>query len=194
MLIWLVLGLCPAIAQGGAKPTRPLIVSIFNVGTQLPGSGTLGVFSQPVHPGLGIGTEFFYRKGAKNQWLQTARVGVLHHRLAQTAVQLYSEFGYRRKIWRGTGAELRLGGGYLHSFPAVEVFKIKDGAYSQKANIGRAQAMAGGAFGLSYAMAADWRFFLDYQFYLQMPFVKNYVPLLPNSALHIGAAFPFFNK
>lgn len=194
MLLAFVLCLHPAFSQEEAKPSFPLVVSVFNVGTQLPGSGALGVFNRSTHPGISLGTEFFYRKRPKNQWFQTARLGVLHHRLSQTAVQLYSEFGYRRKIWRGTGAELRLGGGYLHSFPAVETFKLKDGAYDQKANIGRAQAMAGGTFGLSYATAADWRFFLDYQFYLQMPFVKNYVPLLPNSALHIGAACPFFKK
>lgn len=194
MLVAFVLCLHPAFSQEEAKPSFPLVVSVFNVGTQLPGSGALGVFSRSVHPGVSMGTEFFYRKRPKNQWFQTARFGVLHHRLSQTAVQLYSEFGYRRKIWRGTGAELRLGGGYLHSFPAVETFKLKDGAYDQKANIGRAQAMAGGTFGLSYATATDWRFFLDYQFYLQTPFVKNYVPLLPNSALHIGAACPFFKK
>jgi hypothetical protein len=27
---------------------------------------------------------------------------------------------------------------------------------------------------------------------LQMPFIKSYVPVLPNTALHAGVAFPFF--
>lgn len=54
--------------------------------------------------------------------------------------------------------------------------------------------MAGGALGLSYTQqkaAKPLRFFLDYQFYLQMPFVKSYVPLLPNTLIHVGAAAPF---
>ena len=37
--------------------------------------------------------------------------------------------------------------------------------------------------------------FLNYQFLMQMPFVNEYVPILPNSALHVGVAFyPFKTK
>lgn len=180
-------------AQESTPAKLPLVVSVFNVGTQLPGSGG-GLFTQPLHPGISAGTEFRYNTNLKNQWFQTARVGFLYHRYAQTAIQLYTELGYRRQIWRGTAAELRLGGGYLHSFPGTEIFRLQDGRYTQKRNFGRPQAMAGGTFGLSYALplGAAPRIFLDYQFYLQMPFVKSYVPLLPNTALHLGIAFPFF--
>ncbi len=180
-------------AQESAQPKLPLVVSVFNVGTLLPGSGA-GLFTQPVHPGVSAGTEFRYNTSPQNQWFQTARIGFLYHHYAQTAVQLYTELGYRRQIWRGTAAELRLGGGYLHSFPGTEIFRLQDGRYTQKRNLGRPQAMAGGTFGLSYALPVGIapRVFLDYQFYLQMPFVKSYVPLLPNTALHLGVAFPFF--
>ena len=183
-------------AQEPPASKLPLVISVFNVGTQLPGSGVAGIFTRPIHPGISAGTEFRYNKGLKNQWFQAVRLGVLYHRFAQTAVQLYTETGYRRSIWRGTAAELRLGGGYLHSFPGVEIFRLKDGRYVQKNNFGRPQVMAGGTFGLSYTLSGPNppRFFLDYQFYLQMPFVKSYVPLLPNTALQIGAAFPFFKK
>lgn len=189
----------PAQNTAGPEPTKakkwPLVVSIFNTGTQLPGSGTAGVFTLPVHPGLSAGTEFRYNSSAKNQWFQTAKLGFSRHQYVQTAIQLYSEAGYRRAIWRGTGAELRLGAGYLHSIPATEQFKIKDGVYKEKTRWGRPQLMASGAFGLSYTVQKRQnppRFFLDYQFYLQLPFVKSYVPLLPNTALHVGVALPVF--
>lgn len=182
------------LSQETATPKRPLVISCFNAGTQMPGSGVLGVFSVPVHPGITVGTEFYYRQPGANTFFQTARLGVLHHRLSQTAVQLYTEAGYRRRIVDGLGAELRLGGGYLHSFSDVEIFRIENGSYNRQTNWGRPQAMAGAAFGLSYAWSENqaYRVFLDYQFYLQLPFVKNYVPLLPNSALHVGMAFPLF--
>ena len=174
---------------------RPLLLSVFSTGTQLPGGGVLGVFPVPVHPGLCAGTEFRYNRHLQRQWFQTVKVAVSYHRYVQTAVELYSEAGYRQMIWRGTGAEFRLGGGYLHAIPAAEIFRLRNGVYEKKTNFGRAQAMLSAALGLSYAPPAlhnKMRFFLDYQFFLQMPFVKQYVPLLPNTALHAGVAFPFF--
>jgi hypothetical protein len=33
------------------------------------------------------------------------------------------------------------------------------------------------------------RLFLQYQFWMQTPFVNKYVPLLPNAALHIGGIY-----
>jgi hypothetical protein len=165
-------------------------VSVFNLGTQLPGS----VFTTPVHPGISAGAEFRYNRSAGNQWFQTAKFGLSYHQYVQTAVQLYSEAGYRRSIWRGTAAEIRLGAGYLHAFSNTEVFKWKDGTYDKKANLGRAQFMASSALGLSYLCKNNPekpRVFVDYQFFLQMPFVKSYVPLLPNTALHAGVALPF---
>lgn len=177
-------------------PTQPLIVSVFNLGTQLPGSGVIGIFTTPVHPGLSAGTEFRYNQHPFNQWFQTAKLGLSYHQYVQTAVQLYSEAGYRRVIWRGAAAEMRLGVGYLHAFSNTEVFSLKDGTYHKKTNLGRPQFMASGALGLSYLLPKGQnppRFFLDYQFFLQMPFVKSYVPLLPNTALHIGVAVPFFH-
>jgi hypothetical protein len=54
--------------------------------------------------------------------------------------------------------------------------------------------MAGVALGISYTQqkaANPLRFFVDYQFYMQMPFVKSYVPLMPNTLLHVGVGVPF---
>ncbi len=179
-----------------ATAKKPLIVSLFNIGTQLPGSGVLGVFTTPVHPGVSAGTEFRYNQHPKNQFFQTAKLAVSYHQYVQTSIQLYSEAGYRRSIWRGTQAELRLGAGYLHAIAATEVFEAKNGVYKKKVNLGRPQFMASTALGLSYQVqkgARPPRFFLDYQFFLQMPFVKSYVPLAPNTALHLGIAWPVFN-
>lgn len=184
------------IGQATVSTKLPLVVSVFNIGTVLPGTGIAGIFTVPVHPGISLGTEFRYNKSSTNQWFQTARLGIFHHRLVQTGIQLYSEVGYRRDIWKGIGAELRLGAGYLHAFTDTEVFKLQDGRYVKKADWGRAQFMAGGTFGLSYVLPLknSPRVFIDYQFYLQMPYVKSYVPQLPNTALHLGVAFPFFNQ
>lgn len=185
---------CLAVPNASAQQepkARYCLVSVFNAATQLPGGH---LFSLPVHLGATAGAEFRYNRQAKNQWFQTAKLGFSHHRYVQSSVQLYAELGYRRMIWRGTAAELRLGGGYLHTIPATEVFTLKNNVYDQKTNLGRPQAMGSGAVGLSFTQqnrAKPLRFSLDYQFYLQLPFVKQYVTLLPNTLLHAGVAAPF---
>ncbi len=193
LLLCLVFGATRLLAQESPRPTakKPLVLSVFNTGTQLPGS----VFTLPVHPGFSAGTEFRLNHSSRNQWFQTAKFGLSWHRYVQTAIQLYTENGYRRSIWRGTAAEFRLGAGYLHSIPAVEQFTLQNGVYETKNRIGRPQMMLSTAFGLSYTLPNKdnpLRFFLDYQFYLQLPFVKSYVPMLPNTALHAGVALPIF--
>lgn len=179
-----------ASAQSEPK-ARNYLLSVFNAATQLPVGD---FFSTPMHLGATVGAEFRYNQNPDNHWFQTARFGFSYHRYVQSTLQLYSEFGYRRAIWRGTAAELRLGAGYLHAIPATEIFILKGNTYEKKTNLGRPQAMAGASLGLSYTQqkaAKPLRFFIDYQFYLQMPFVKSYVPLLPNTLLHVGVGAPF---
>jgi hypothetical protein len=189
--------ICATDASAQQEPkARSYLVSVFNAATQLP----IGqFFSTPMHVGATAGAEFRYNRKPNNQWFQTAKLGFSYHQYAQSTIQLYSELGYRRAIWRGTAAEMRLGAGYLHAIPATEIFILKDKVYKEKTNLGRPQFMTGAALGLSYTQqkaAKPLRFFVDYQFYLQMPFVKSYVPLLPNTLLHVGVAAPFsiFNK
>jgi hypothetical protein len=177
-------------ATGVPERRLPLIISVFNVATLLPGAS--GNFS-PIHPGLSAGTAFRYNHSTKNQWFQTAKLAVSYHQYVQTSVQLFSEVGYRRDIWRGFGAEMRIGAGYLHSFPGVEVFKFKNGVYEKKPRTGRPQLMVTSAVGISYMVQSGKfppRFFVDYQFYLQMPFINQYVPLVPNTVVHAGVALP----
>lgn len=185
-----------SVAQDQGPKDRHLLFSVFNSGTQLPGS----FFTMPIHPGISTGMEFAYNRSTVNRFFQTAKLGVLHHQYSQTAFQLYTEGGFRRSIWRGISAELRLGVGYLHSFTDVSIFKLgSDGTYSQVSKFGRPQFMASSAIGLGYTFSRathPWRLQLDYQFYLQTPFINEYVPLLPVSLLHIGCAIPIsvFNK
>ncbi|MFN5237614.1 MAG: hypothetical protein ACK5FV_10655 [Bacteroidota bacterium] len=169
---------------------KPLIISVFNVGAQLP---SLRIITTPLHPGLSAGTEFPYNSSEKNRFFQTVKAGVYYHQYIQTSVQVYSEAGYRRALWKGTAAEFRLGAGYLHAFTGTEVFQLENGTYRKKNNLGRPQFMGSTALGLSYQKPGSEkapRFFMDYQFFLQMPFIKKYVPMAPATVFHIGAAFP----
>lgn len=193
---WVVLLSCfPLVLT--AQKSYPLNVSIYNNATMIPGGGRLWLTSYPVHLGATAGTEFYYNHREKNRWLQTARVGYHYHRYVQHAIQLYSEFGYRRRWTSGATFDARLGGGYLHTIPAAQVFELQDnGTYERKRAWGRPQFMAGLTVGGGYTILRDkprpLRLFLEYQFYVQGPFVRSYVPILPNTAMHIGVSRAIF--
>jgi hypothetical protein len=171
----------------------PVSVSVFNNGTALPGTGYAGIFSKTVHPGITLGTAHFYRQTVKSDLFQTFKLGYFYHRHNQHAIQLYSELGYRYRMPGGFYGEGLLGAGYLHSFADVQQFKWEDGRYIKKTNLGRPQLMISASLAAGYDLQKKTRLplklFLQYQFWLQTPFVKKYVPLLPNAALHIGTIY-----
>ncbi len=172
----------------------PVSLSVFNNGTSLPGQGYAGVFSKIIHPGITLGTAHLYKKNPRSEWFQTFKLGYFYHRYNQHAIQLYSELGYRYLSPSGFYGEGLLGAGYLHSFADVAQFKWEEDHYVKKTNLGRPQLMATASLAAGYDLQAKTkvplRLFLQYQFWLQMPFVKKYVPLLPNTALHIGVIYP----
>lgn len=190
------LGGIPAAAQP-AGHRLPLVATLFNNATLLPGAGKLGVFGIPVHPGVSVGTEFRYNRHPANELFQSLRLAYHYHQYVQHSIQLYSEFGYRHHFPGRFDVGPRLGVGYLHSIPDMQRFELNaSGEYERKRDAGRPQAMVSLTAEVGYALKKQEegpiRVFLAYQFYMQMPFVQKYVPLLPNTALHVGIAVPFW--
>ncbi len=184
-------------APGRAQPSQrwPLQVSVFSNATlPLPGVVTR-LFAEPLHPGFSLGTTYTYLRKGKHALLQTAKAGYFYHRYSQHAIQLYTEAGYRLHTRPGLDAGLLLGGGYLHAIPTNQVFTWNNrGEYERGKKLGRAQVMFSTSleFGYTTSALADApvRFFLGYQFWLQAAFVKEYVPVLPNTTLHVGVSIP----
>lgn len=173
---------------------RPFYFSVFSNATLLPGSGFAGIINTPVHPGFTIGTGFTYRQTKNNSLFQTVKLGYFYHRLAQHALQLYSEAGYEHQFNCGFSFRTLLGLGYLHSIPDMEVFELNsDGEYERAGRFGRPQGMGGLTIGLDYNInnksSHPMRIGLDYQVWFQFPFVQEYVPVLPNTALHLSLTF-----
>ncbi|MBX2985243.1 MAG: hypothetical protein LC109_04115 [Bacteroidia bacterium] len=182
--------------QASQEQKFPISISIFNNGTMLPGSGYAGVFSKTIHPGISIGSSYLYSKGKRSELFQTLKLGYLYHQFSQNAIQLYSELGYQYNIHSGLYAQSLLGIGYLHSFVNLQQFKFDNGEYKETGKWGRPQFMGSFSLALGYDFQQSKKLpldvFLQYQFWLQAPFVNKYVPVLPNSALHLGVRFfPF---
>ncbi|CAA9316962.1 MAG: hypothetical protein AVDCRST_MAG56-6690 [uncultured Cytophagales bacterium] len=184
-------------ASGGAQQRQrwPLRAAVFSNATLLPPVVLTRIFAEPLHPGLSLGTTYTYRNNGRHELLQTFRAGYFYHRYNQHAIQLYTEAGYRLHSRSGLDAGLLIGGGYLHAIPTTPTFAWNGrGSYDRKRSLGRPRAMISSALELGYSprmpTGAPVRFFLAYQFWLQTPFLKQYVPLLPNTALHLGASVP----
>lgn len=183
---------------GPAKPPVPVSISLTNNATQLPGSGTLGVINTPVHPGFTIGTYKMWCEQPKHAFLQSFKLGYFYHHYSQHAISLYSEFVYSLVITKKFGFNTAIGAGYLHSIKDVEVFELSEtGKYEKKKGIGMPQICAGLQMGFYYKIVRQDKnpisLALDYRFWVQAPFVREYVPVLPYSTLQLGVLF-FINK
>jgi hypothetical protein len=192
----------------------PLGISFFNNQTSLPIGMKLGMRHAPVHPGIRLSYLHYYsrKKERRSDLFQSYHLAYYYHRYSQHGIQLYSELNYRYPLWKYFQTEAGAGAGYLHAIPDLEqfTFNSSSGEYEKKKFKGRPQAMLSFYAGFSVPLrkrkalsgecvmcrsrasvsSAIPRIFIQYQFWLQMPFVKNYVPILPNTALHLGFVAP----
>lgn len=173
---------------GSDSLSSPITLSLFSNATKLPGSGFAGVLNTPLHPGFTFGKEFRYKQTETNCLFQTVKARYFYHRLAQHVIMLFTEGGYRHTFHCGFSMQSLLGAGYLHSIPDLEKFEQDDsGEYVRVGRYGRPQGMAGITLGIGYNICKSqpMRIGLDYQIWFQFPFVAEYVPVLPNNALHL---------
>ncbi|GEO06663.1 hypothetical protein AAE02nite_43270 [Adhaeribacter aerolatus] len=158
-----------------------------------------GEIFRSVHPGIAVGTSFRYNQSPVNQLSQTIKLGYVFHQFVQHSVQLYSELEYKRFIGRRISLAGAAGAGYVHIFSATQVFKRdEDGHYKEKPDWGRPQVMGTFALGAGYLLNQNSErpveIFTRYQFWVEAPFVRQYVPVLPNTALHLGLNYPLFER
>ncbi len=185
-------------AQTEKNTLHPFKIGVFNNATLLPGSGFAGLINTPLHLGLLTGTHFTYKKTDKSHFFQTLNLAYSYHRLAQHSIYLYSEAAWRRNFDCGFSIETMLGAGYLHAIPNIEMFELNEnGEYERTGKFGRPQGMADINLGIGYLINKNKehpiRIGLNYQVWFQFPFVQEYVPILPNTALHLSTTF-FLSK
>lgn len=173
---------------------NPYKVGVFSNATLLPGSGIAGIINTPFHPGIMVTKEFTWRQTEKTKLFQNVNLGYSYHRLAQHSIYLFSEFSWRRTWANGFSFESGLGAGLVHAIPDLQIYELNDdGEYERTGRFGRIQGMADVNFGFGYLInkSKDMpiRLGLNYQIWFQFPFVAEYVPVLPNTALHLNATF-----
>ncbi|MEN8224491.1 MAG: hypothetical protein ABFS05_03945 [Bacteroidota bacterium] len=171
---------------------NPISVIVFNNATMLPPASLTATFNQPIHPGITVAYEFGWKDTLKHKWFQNAGISYIYHHFVYQGILLNTQGGYRWKI-NDFSIEGYLQAGYMHAFYLTDrCIMDPDGTYSAKQGAGKPQFVVGAGIGFGYDLGKDdhiRRLILGYDVRLQMPFVRNYVSLLPNGALFIGFQF-----
>lgn len=172
------------------KTTESYRFSVFNNQYYLPFAGIKNIFTSKYHAGLAAGITKNIKAKSKYATYYNFVFGIYHHRFIQTGIQLYANFGYRYNLSKKIFISSELGTGYLHSIVHQQSFKADDnGNYSKVKSFGKPQLLI--AIGISAGKQVNilnkqGRIFLTYQPWFQMPYIKSYVPMLPNNSFHIG--------
>ncbi len=164
--------------------------NLFNNQYYFPFIGMGAIFTAKYHPGISAGFVKNIKKKKKTTFYYDAKFGIYHHRFSQTGIQLYGDLGYRVTLPKNFFIAGEFGLGYLHAIIHQKTFEADNkGTYTKVNNFGKPQAMTGLGIKAGKQIAVckkDGRLFINYQPWFQFPFIKSYVPLLPNNSLHLG--------
>ena len=165
-------------------------MSVFTNQYYFPFLGMGNIFTGKYHPGVSAGLVKNIKAKKKTTFYYDARFGIYHHRFIQTGIQLYGDIGYRYTLPKKFFIAGEFGLGYLHAIIHQTRFEAdENGNYSKIKNFGKPQVMTG--IGIKVGRQINiskrtGRLFINYQPWFQFPFIKSYVPLLPNNSMHIG--------
>jgi len=172
-------------------------VSVSNNTTSFPVTGYPSLFYSQFHPGVDITSQKSWTKNKerKSQFVQSIDLGFFYHRFVQSGLRIYTKCDYQYSITRKATLGIGLGVGYLQSFTATEVLELNDnGKYEQRKVYSRPQFIGllniGGTYRLKETSSRSISLFINFRTWLQMPFVKTYVPMLPVNSLHLGVLVP----
>lgn len=214
-LLGIILLLIPCLAFGQAWKSKPFSIAIINNATLLPPESLIAPFKGPLHPGIALTYEFGWKETIKNpvfqnvdtyalggrrvftgKWFQNIGLSWYNHKYVNHAFVLSTQAGYRLYI-KKFSAEVSIHAGFMEAMLYTEKFKRKDGMWKATFNPGRAYFIGGAGIGLGYDAGFKYntrRLFINYDFRVQTPFVKSYVPVLPNGILSLGIQFTLFRN
>jgi hypothetical protein len=170
-------------------------ISLVNNAVAMPFSGKAGIIHQPIHFGVRGGAAITLKESEKYRWMQHAHLGYVHQRLIHHVAQLYGENEIDYKLWKSLRGKAGINLGYAHLINTknTAVYKLNnEGKYERTLRGGVPRFMGGVGFGLGYDISTEKmriQPFFQYQFWVVAPFVKSYVPVLPNAALLVGTSF-----
>ena len=161
----------------------PLTLTLFTESVSLPDFHN--TFS-PANWGIRIGTELPWKSGKNGLLFQTLNVGYYRHKGLQKGFYLSTELGYRH-FFGNFFADATLGGGFLCLTSELPRYESANAGF-QKTSTAIGKFMPTLGLGLGYRIG-EVSLFTRYEAFGEMPINHQGVPVLPHSALHLGARF-----
>jgi hypothetical protein len=173
----------------------PVNVSVFNESTAIPFTRA---FTEPIHPGIQLGTEFNYSAKAHSRWFQTANVSYFYHNYLAQGIGLSTEIGYEYRLNFGLAIQGLLGVGYMHTFATGSEFSLSGGQYEEKPDRGNARFTPSLSFDMAYYLVKDDKsspkIFIRYQAWAEYPYSPGFIPVMTHLNLHVGAGFSIHSR
>lgn len=175
----------------GQGKSVPLLVSLFNESTAIPFTR---FFTTPIHPGLQVGTQFDYRRGAQARIFQTANLSYYYHAQLNHGMAAFTEFGYEFNHKSGLSLAAGMGVGYLHTVSIAKEYVGRDGQFVEGNDRGNSRLYPTLFLQLGYDVAKGSKsgpqLFLRYQPWVEFPYSPGFIPVMTHVNLHLGIQFP----
>ena len=178
------------------KNQFPVDISFLNHAVTMPFDG---IILSPVHPGISIGTEYYYINRLKGQLFQDLHTGFFYNKYVARALFLETLTGYRYSLLSGLFADAGAGIGYLHSFhPSKDVFALStSGEYEKTRDQGKpaftVSVEIGIGYDFHYKTGCPVSAYLRYQPFIQMPYSKESF-LYPHLKISFGIRAHLSNR
>jgi hypothetical protein len=193
-VILLVMMITPAILFGQERPV-PVNISLFNESTAIPFTRLL---TFPVHPGIQIGTEFYYKIKKYSRLFQAADICYFYHNYLSQGIGIHTDLGYEYRLKNGIALSGLLGIGYMQTFATTEEFTFSNGHYEKKADRGNARLCPSFSVDIGYytnkTVKNSLKIFIRYQSWAEYPYSPGFIPVMTHINLHAGVKFMISSK
>lgn len=141
----------------------------------------------PIHPGLEIGANLWYKDKPKTVQQFNAYLGFYHHEVLQNSFYLRAEYLHRFLLWQKLGLDLSGSLGYMHSFTAAEVYEqsSETGLFSKANQTGVGHGIVELGLGFAYVNSSRFEPFIRTSLLIQALLIDEF-PVLPHSLIKIG--------
>lgn len=165
----------------------PIKVGISNEATAIPYTR---FFTNPIHPTIQVGTEYFYSSGPHHDFYQTGNLGYIFHNYLYQGIYLNTGVGYDYIFKFGLKLKSNFELGYLHTFSTQDEYQLKDGAYVNGTDWGNARLMPTLSLGFGYVFkkenAITSEIFLLYKSWVEYPYSPGFIPIMTHINLELG--------
>ena len=179
-----------------AQSEMPISLSVYNESVSMPFTNW---WSDPIHPGIELGTEFRRNSDRKLQVYPGIKLGYLFHRKLFQGAYARVDIGFDYRHRSGISLKAKLGAGYLRTFSVRTEYRLEDGQLRALPDKGNHRIMPSLSWGLGYRLRPrdprSTELFVLHETWIEYPYAGDFIPLIAHTNMHLGAIFyPFLSQ